>query len=263
MSPISFLAVRHQRAGSHFARRNESMKQLLASCIAICAVLFLSACFLPQEQRAENQIAYPDQLAAVQTAVDQFHEDTGVLPITNFDENTHEYQRYTVDFRQLVPRYMQQPPGTAFENGGTHQYTLINVEEDPEVKVLDVTAMNVVRDLQQRIYDYMREHTYAPIGEALDYNLFTLDYKALGYSEEPYVASPYNQTSLPLLFTNEGEVVIDYLLDLKMAEQEKDFEEGVDLRRYLYEDSPFLPLYSVPYSLDEEGNIQYDTRFYD
>ncbi len=156
--------------------------------------MILSGCLLPNEERMENRLAYPDQLQAVQQAVEQFQSDTGVLPIRNFDETTSLYQRYVIDFNQLVPRYMQQPPGTAFENGGVFQYVLVNVEESPEVKVIDLTTQRDIQQLQQRLNDYMRKHTYAPIKEMLDVGLFKLDHEALNYKEAPHVRSPYHDT---------------------------------------------------------------------
>lgn len=241
------------------------MKQVYKWIGPLLIMLVLSGCFLPETQRTENQVPYPDQLASVQAAVDQFQQDTGVLPINTFDETTNLYQRYVVDFRQLVPSYMQSPPGTSFENGGTHQFVLVNVEEDPEVKVVDVTVMNTINVLNQRINDYRRKHDYAPIKEAIDYNLFSLDYEKLGYAEEPLINSPYHETKLPLLFTNEGDIIIDYkpdLLELELNEGVT-YEEGEDLRPILYEESPYVPLFSVPYTYLSDEGVQYDTRFYE
>ncbi|MDT8860022.1 hypothetical protein N0O92_07230 [Alkalihalobacillus sp. MEB130] len=222
-------------------------------------VLFLSGCLFPDDQRAENRIAYPDQLQSVQHAVEQFQNDTGVLPIRTFDESTSLYQRYVIDFNQLVPRYLQQPPGTAFENGGVFQYVLVNVEEGPEIKVIDLTSQREIQQLQQRLNDYMRQHRFAPIEEMLDVGLFKLDYEALNYKEAPHVRSPYHDTYLPLLLTNDGEIIIDYRIDINMMLQdgESTFEPGQDIRPILYENTPFVPLRSVPYVVDENGEPTY------
>ncbi|TWI58846.1 hypothetical protein IQ10_00554 [Halalkalibacter nanhaiisediminis] len=221
--------------------------------------LILSGCLFPNEELAENRIAYPDQLQAVQQAVEQFQMDTGVLPIRTFDETTSFYQRYVIDFNQLIPRYMQQPPGTAFENGGVFQYVLVNVEESPEVKVIDLTTQRAIQQFQQRLNDYMRENRYAPVAEMLDVGLFELDYEALNYKEPPTVRSPYHDTYLPLLLTNDGEIIIDYRIDLNMILQEAEhsFEEGEDIRPLLYENTPFVPNRSVPYVIDENGEPTY------
>jgi hypothetical protein len=223
------------------------------------SLLLLSGCLFPDDQRAENRIAYPDQLQSVQHAVEQFQTDTGVLPIRTFDETTSLYQRYIIDFNQLVPRYLQQPPGTAFENGGVFQYVLVNVEEQPEIKVIDLTSQREIQQLQQRLNDYMRQHRFAPIEEMLDVGLFKLDHEALNYKEAPHVRSPYHDTYLPLLLTNDGEIIIDYQIDLNMMLNEYDhsFEEGDDIRSLLYEHTPFVPLRSVPYVLDENGEPTY------
>ncbi|GAE25091.1 ABC transporter periplasmic binding protein yphF [Halalkalibacter wakoensis JCM 9140] len=234
------------------------MKKLFFLAVTTC-LLFLNGCLFPDDQRAENRLAYPDQLQSVQHAVDQFQTDTGVLPIRTFDQNTSLYQRYIIDFNQLVPRYLQQPPGTAFENGGVFQYVLVNVEEAPEIKVIDLTSQRQIQQFQQKLNDYMRKNRFAPIDEMVDVGLFKLDYEALNYKEAPHVRSPYHDTYLPLLLTNDGEIIIDYRIDLNMMLQEKDhsFEEGEDIRSLLYEDTPFVPFRSVPYVLDDNGEPAY------
>ncbi|WP_066151520.1 hypothetical protein [Halalkalibacter krulwichiae] len=234
------------------------MNRLFGSFILL-VVLLLSGCMFPDDQRAENRIPYPDQLQSVQHAVEQFQTDTGVLPIRTFDKHTPIYQRYIVDFNQLIPRYLQQPPGTAFENGGVFQYVLVNVEEEPEVRVIDLTSQNEVRQLQQRLNDYMRQHQFAPIEEMLDTGLFKLDHEALNYKEAPHVKSPYHDTLLPLLLTNDGEIIIDYRIDLNMMlqENEVDLQKGEDIRSLLYENSPFVPFRSVPYVIDDHGEPSY------
>ncbi|NEU31125.1 hypothetical protein GN156_10075 [bacterium LRH843] len=220
----------------------------------------MTGCFYPNEQKSENRIAYPDQLQAVQQTVEQFQTDTGVLPIRTFDETTPIYQRYAIDFKQLIPRYIQQPPGTAFENGGVFQYVLVNVEESPQVKVIDLTSQQKIMEFQQKLNQYMKKHTYAPILEMVDVGLFKIDYKALNYRDEPLIKSPYHHdTYLPLLLTNAGDVIIDYRIDLNIMLQEHGsaFKEGEDIRPLLYEHSPFVPFRSVPYVIDENGEPAY------
>ncbi len=230
-----------------------------------CLCLFLTGCFYPNERRAENRLPYPDQLQMVEQAVLQFQADTSLLPIRTFDQSTTPlYQRYVVDFNQLVPKYMQEPPGTAFENGGVYQYVLVNVEDVPMVKVIDLRAQKEIIKLEQQLNQYMRKHTYAPVKEILDVGLFTLDYEALGYREEPLVQSPYSNTFLPLLLTNDREIIIDYRSDLNMMlqEYEHSFKEGEDIRPILYEHAPFVPSRSVPYVVNEAGEPDYAMELY-
>lgn len=235
------------------------MVKIKTLCGLALLILVLSGCFLPDNQRSENRIAYPDQLQSVQLAVNQFQDDTGVLPIRTFDENTPKYNRYVIDFNQLMPRYIQQPPGTAFENGGVFRYVLVNVEEEPEVKVSDMSSQRTIAQYQQRVNDYIRQNTYIPVQEVLDPGLFQLDYEELGYKEAPFITSPYTQNPLPLLFTHDREVIIDYRVDINMLlmEHGHSFESGEDIRSILYEHSPFIPARSVPYVLNDENEPIY------
>ncbi|WP_100407201.1 hypothetical protein [Bacillus solitudinis] len=237
------------------------MNKWFVTILLLIALTIVSGCFYPGERRAENRLAYPDQLQSVEQAVNQFQADTGVLPIKNFDETTPTFQRYVIDFNQLIPRYLQQPPGTAFENGGVFQYVLVNVEEAPEVKVLDLTSINQVQQYQQRINQYINQHTYLPIAETIDVGLFKLEHEALGYREEPLIRSPYFDTMLPLLYSGDG-VIIDYRIDLNLALQQFDhsFDKGQDLRQILVENFPIVPVRSVPYTLDELGEPTYNVR---
>lgn len=222
-------------------------------------LVILSGCLYPNERRAENQIPYPDQIQAVQQAVEQFQQDTGVLPILTREMGTPIYQKYPVDFNQLIPRYLQQAPGNSFENGGIFQYVLVNVEEKPEVKLLNLTTMSEIREFQMRVREYEKKNQLAPIDEMVDTGLFTLQFEKLGYKEQPKVKSPYYDTSLPLLIDNNGQVYIDYRIDLNIAlnEFEHSFQPGDDVREILVENSPIVPAFSIPYTIDENGEPIY------
>src|SRR5690606_1564565 len=115
----------------------------------IFSILIVSGCMYPNDRKVENQVPYPDQIHAVQQAVNQFQADSGILPIKTREADTPIYQKYPIDFRKLVPRYLQQAPGNSFENGGIFQYVLINVEEQPEVKLLHLVMSKDVQQLQR------------------------------------------------------------------------------------------------------------------
>ncbi|WP_078553263.1 hypothetical protein [Bacillus alkalicellulosilyticus] len=218
------------------------------------SVLLLTGCLYPNEQRLENQVPYPDQIQSVQQAVNQFQADTGVLPIKEREMDTPIYQKYPIDFGKLVPRYLQNPPGNSFENGGIFQYVLVDVEEAPTVKLIDLTVMNQIRDVQSTLNRYMRFNDLAPIDEMVDTGLFILDFTALGYNEPPRVQTPYFGNYLPLLIDNQGQVLIDYSMDLNMALQqfEHNYAYGDDIRTILVENSFFVPVFSIPYTVDDE-----------
>ncbi|SFP41269.1 hypothetical protein [Salibacterium halotolerans] len=219
-------------------------------------VILLSGCLFPQNQRAENQTPYESQLRSVQQAVEQYQKDTGVLPIRTVEADTPVYQKYQISFNELIPRYMQQPPGNSFENGGSYRYVIITPEEDPTVKVIDLSIMDEVQKLARAVNSYIDSNEYAPIKESAGPGVFEIDNERLGYSGKMQVDSPYHDdTSLPMLINAQGEVRIDYAIDLNIAleEYEHDLHPGDDIRSILAQNSPIVPAYSVPYTLNESG----------
>src|SRR5690554_5013672 len=102
----------------------------------LLVIAVLSGCMYPEENLAQNQIPYEEQVSSVQNAVLKFQEDNnGILPIKTKDAETPIYQKYLIDFNRIVPRYLPEVPGNAFEAGGIFQYVLIDVETDPTVKL--------------------------------------------------------------------------------------------------------------------------------
>jgi hypothetical protein len=215
-------------------------------------IFILSGCLYPNEKLVKNQVAYKDQLAAVQTAVQQYQEHTGgLLPIKTRDMDTPIYQKYPIDFNKLVPKYMQDPPGTAFESGGVFTYVLVDVETNPTVKLIDLRLAEQIRDVKIRIKAYK----YPPFKEMLAKGIFTVDYKKLGYETAPFVVSPFSGKNLPLVINHEGEVFADYSTDLYEALQEKEhsYEPGDNIIPILTKESDFVPVYSLPYTIDPES----------
>ncbi len=139
----------------------------------------------------------------------------------------------------MVPRFLSAAPGNAFEQGGVFQYVLIHVEEDPTVKILDVRIAEKIREIKIRI----QTTGYPPFKKIISGNVYTLDFKELGYEEDPFVVSPYTQNNLPFVIDGTGEIYVDYSSDLylKLQEEVKDVRQGEDIRSILYEDSYFCP----------------------
>ena len=159
----------------------------------------------------QNQIPYEDQLDAVQTAVEKFQSaNGGILPIKTRDQDTPIYIKYPIDFNKLKPQFMAEVPGNAYENGGIFQYVLIDVEDNPTVKIFDLRIAEKIREINIRI----RSAGYPPFKESIAENVYTLDYSQIGYEEEPYVDSPYSNQNLPLLINGSGEIFVDYRIDL-------------------------------------------------
>ncbi|MDF1507716.1 hypothetical protein PZE06_05900 [Robertmurraya sp. DFI.2.37] len=228
-------------------------KGILFLSICLITSAILTGCAYPQDKLAQNQTPYQDQVTAVQSAVEKFQEDKGgILPIKTKENDTPIYQKYLLDFKQLVPQYMAEPPGNAFESGGVFQYVLIDVETNPTVKIFDLRVAETIRDINLRI----SMQDYPPYKERIADGVFSLDYEQLGFKEEPVVISPYTSQELPLVINGNAEVFVDYRKDLYQILQDgsKPLQPGVDIRTVLHEDSLFVPAYSLPYTIDAETN---------
>ncbi|WP_453995398.1 hypothetical protein [Bacillus nitroreducens] len=232
------------------------MKATIQLVIMFFILTLLTGCLYPKDKLAQNQIAYEDQVASVQRAVDQFREETGgLLPIKTREMETPIYQKYPIDFGRLSPKYIAEPPGNAYESGGVYLYVLVDVETEPTVKLLDVRISEAVSELNLRVQMYRSSGGYAPFKEQLDTNIFTLDHEKLGLKEKPYVVSPFTGKNLPLLITNTNEIVVDYRIDLYeyLTKYEHTFKTGDDVRDLLVEHSMFVPTNSYPIKIDHEN----------
>lgn len=229
------------------------MKKTIMFMLLLFIVGFLASCGYPQSERAENQMPYEDQLITVQNAVNQYRGATGgLLPIKTRDMEIDQYIKYPVDFSLIVPNYTAEVPTNAFETGGIFQYVLMDVEENPTVKLVDLQAAEAIRSVNVR---KSANGGQVPIAEILADNVYKFNHKEMGFSEEPTVVSPYTGRNLPMVITGNGDVYIDYAMDLYSAlqEYEGELEAGQDIRFILYEDHPVVPAYSLPYTINEEN----------
>jgi hypothetical protein len=223
-------------------------KWMLPLCFIL---LMLSGCLYPEERKGQNRAPYQDQIAAVQNAVENFQKDTGVLPIITKEADTDIYQKYTIDFNKLVPKYMQEPPGSSYEKGGTFQYVLINVETTPTVKLVDLVLIDNVQDVQTALNIYMAKNQYPPFKKIVAQGRYTIDFKKLGFKKDPTVTSPFTGNELSLMVNSEAKIFIDYSKDLKSAvsSYNDEIDKQEDIRHLLAEHSFFVPIYSVPYTV--------------
>lgn len=225
----------------------------------VALLLTLTGCLYPKERLAQNRIPYKDQINMVQRAVDQFQQtEGGILPIRTKDMSTPIYQKYVIDFNKISPRFISEPPASAFESGGIFQYVLVDVETDPTVKLIDLTTVEPIRELKLRISFYKERNGYPPYKGELGGGYFTLDYEKLGYEQNPpFVKSPYSQKNLSLFIDTTGEIYIDYSPDLYEALQtfEHDYQSGDDIRDLLVTNNDFVPVYSVPYTVKDNEPI--------
>jgi hypothetical protein len=227
------------------------VKKTIQALLLICLAIVLSGCMYPSEMKVENQIPGQDQIDAVQRAVNEYREDTGVLPIKNRDMDTDIFIKYLIDFEKIVPKYLSSAPSNAYEKGGIFQYVIWDPENNPTVKLVDLRIPDKIRDVNAR----MAVKQYPQYEKQISDYVYTINHKSLGYEEPLTVPSPYTNNFLPLVLTNEGKVFVDYSIDLNLfiKEQNLTLTEGEDIRTYLVEHYPVVPAYSLPYTVNEHN----------
>jgi hypothetical protein len=224
------------------------IRNIMLSIIFLTA-FFLSGCMYPNQERSQNQLPYKDQIQSVQAAVDSYRKDNGgLLPIKTTEANTPTYQKYPIDFKKLTPKYLSEPPGNAFENGGVFQYVIIDEQTNPTVKVFDLRIAETIEEIKMRI----KANGYPPFKKRLAFNVYSLDFTKIGYEKTPYAVSPYTGHNLPFVITGDTEIYVDYSSDLFQAlkKQKEIVKPGEDIRPILVRDSMFVPAYSLPYTID-------------
>ncbi|WP_082918034.1 hypothetical protein [Oceanobacillus sp. Castelsardo] len=219
----------------------------------LLVIAILSGCLYPESEKSKNQEAHEDQLVRVQQAVDDYREATnGLVPIRTKENDTPIFQKYLIDFNLLKEKgLISEIPGNAFENGGKYLYALITPDDQPRVKLIDLRVTETIRSINIRVNTYRDEHLYPPFGEVVADDIYSIDYKKIGLESTPTVESPYSKESLPIVMDTNGKLYVDYRIDLNHAlhEYEHDFTEGDDIRYILAENTPFLPAYSLPYTI--------------
>ncbi|KAB8138490.1 hypothetical protein F9U64_04895 [Gracilibacillus oryzae] len=218
-------------------------------------LLLLTGCMYPSENLSQNQISNDAQLEMVQQAINQYAaQNEGRLPIYTKENDTPIYQKYMIDFNMLKQNNLiQSIPGTAFESGGIYKYVLINVETEPVVKVIDLRVTDQLRDIQQRLDIYISENEYPPFGKKVADGVYSLKYEELNLDAAPFVKSPYSTNNLPVLIDTNGELLIDYRMEIyKLLENtDKPYQAEEDVRKILTDNYPIVPAYSIPYTLKD------------
>lgn len=223
--------------------------------IILTFAVLLSGCLYPESELDKNQVPNEAQLESVQAAVDQYKEENnGLVPIKTKPSDTPIFEKYLIDFNVLKEaNLITEIPGNSFENGGIYQYALITPEDNPQVKLIDLRTTEDIRMVNVQLDMYRNEHLYPPFGEKIAEDVYTIDYEKLGLETEPTVVSPYSKNNLPIVMNSDGKLFVDYRIDLLAALKEYDhnYTEGEDIRFILAENTPFLPVYSLPYTIEE------------
>ncbi len=118
--------------------------------------VILSGCMFPKDELSKNKIPNEDQLLTVQNAVEDFAEDSGgLLPIKTKDADIDLYEKYPIDFSKLKESgSLSEIPGNAYENGGIYSYMIVNAEDNPQVKLIDLQLSEKIRDVNVKLDIY-------------------------------------------------------------------------------------------------------------
>ncbi|PAV29504.1 hypothetical protein CIL05_11605 [Virgibacillus profundi] len=227
--------------------------------LAVVLVFILSGCLYPQSKLEKNQQPNESQLELAQNAVNQYKEEKqGLVPIKTKANDTPIFQKYLIDFTALKEsNTITEIPGNAYENGGIYQYTLIHPEDNPQVKLIDLRITEEIRKVNVQLDIFRSKHTYPPYGEEVSDGIFTVDYEKLNFDSHPVVKSPYSKENLPIVMDVNGQLYVDYRIDLANAlkEYEHEYKEGDDIRYILAENTPFVPAYSLPYTIKDSEPV--------
>lgn len=230
------------------------MRKILTITFVAIVIVTLTGCLYPQGELAKNKMPNEEQLKMVQNAVEKYQEDFGgLVPIKTKDSDTSIYEKYLIDFALLKDeQYIDEIPGTAYENGGVYQYTIVNPDEEPQVKLLDLRMTEQLRSLNVKLHTYRSKHGHPPFGKQIEKGIFQINHKKLGYDAQPHVVSPFTNNNLPFVMDYNGDTYIDYRIDLKeaMDEYPTHFSEGEDIRSILTDNYHFVPAYSLPYTIE-------------
>ncbi|MEK5039266.1 hypothetical protein [Sporosarcina sp. FSL K6-3457] len=220
--------------------------------VIFSSIILLSGCMYPDDEKAAQVTPYADQVEIIQKAVDAFQTSSGgLLPIKTKDLETDIYIKYPIEFTKIVPAYTEKLPANSYETGGVYQYVLMDVEDNPTVKLVDLRSAERIRELNLR----KNINGRVPFNESVGENVYAVDYKAMGFKEQPTVPSPYSDTFLPIVIGGDGIFYIDYSIDLNriLQEQQPDVKEGEDIRHLLVDNYLVLPAYSLPYTVNDQN----------
>ncbi|MFJ7734851.1 hypothetical protein ACIQ2D_00815 [Lysinibacillus sp. NPDC097287] len=232
------------------------MKKFSALLLMAIVAILMVGCASSEEEKIVQQMPDVDQLAAVQRAVNEYREDTGgLVPIKTSDMDTDIFIKYLIDFEKLIPKYIAQIPGNAYEKGGIFQYIIWDPENTAAVKLVDLNAAERIREINIR---KMGMNFLPTIGEISDF-VYQINFEKLGFKPDKTVKSPYSGAELPIVMTGDGELHVDYSIDLNqlLKEDKPDVKPGEDIRHLLVDKYPVVPAYSVPYTVDENGEPTY------
>lgn len=229
-----------------------TINKILKLILFVLIVGLLSGCMYNNNtSNSTNPAVVKDSLTLVQAAVDSYRTATGVLPIKNFDSSTSTYEQYVIDFKKIIDRgFLGEIPSNSFEKGGANYYVLIDAEEKPQVKLLDLLSLQQLNDLQSQIDTYrLNNRGLIPSKSIYQSGWFYIDYEKLKI-DKPVILSPYSKQPTEILVALDGQLVLDYAADISKAMKllaVNNPPADIDLRTYLVQASYYVPGRSAAY----------------
>ncbi|WP_018751419.1 hypothetical protein [Paenibacillus sanguinis] len=228
-------------------------KHLVWSSLATLLLIFSTGClYRGEQQKTGPMISYTESVERVQQALDRFQEERGILPIFTAGEEIPRYEKFRLNLNQMKQlEYLDNIPDIAFEQGGHVYYLVIDEDTDPIVKIMDLNTVQKVNDVQRQVDFYRSKHGgHLPAqakGEVYP-GLYEVDLPLVQASQYELL-SVYSGQALPYLVDQAGHVYVDYAYDIMQAiDQSGRMPEGEeDLRRWLTDRSPQVPVKSLPY----------------
>lgn len=236
-------------------RVRNNLGQLRRACVMVCLsamAVLLAGCLYPKENTQQNRGAVNEAVRNVQAAVDQYLEVTGLLPIQNSTPEVPKFEKFKVDFTKLQAKELiGEIPSVAFEKGGNFYFIVIDEENNPTVKLMDIVSMQKVNDIQNWVSLHVQETGKLPNEAAAVYpGFYEIDYKSLGNSA-PILTSVFSGQTLRAVVDESGVVYLDYGIDIMQQLQKNSdtalLEEADDLRDLLVASSPYVPVKAPVY----------------
>ncbi|AIQ13519.1 hypothetical protein PDUR_17530 [Paenibacillus durus] len=212
--------------------------------------LFLSGCLYNGKEEGRTAVSYHESVSRVQSAVDDFYQKEGLLPILNADRETPRFEKFRIDLDKLNKKgYLDDIPAAAFEKGGSAYFLLLDEERNPTVKVMDLVTVQAVNDVQRKVNLYRSAHNgELPAAGELYPGLYKIDGKKAG-TERLKLTSVYSGQEMDFIMDKTGGVYADYAFDIMSAIDRIGVQPatGEDLRSLLLESFWFVPVKSLPY----------------
>lgn len=234
----------------HLEKHRRRRRRAAVLPLLVLWIVSLGGCMYPRDQQQQGSSGYRESVKRVQAAVDDYQEQTGLLPMLTSGEDVPRYEKFVVDLHKLNQEgYLDEIPAAAFEKGGSAYFLIQDEESDPKIKLMDLVTVQKVNDVQRKVNLYKSAHGgKLPADREVYPGLSAIDAKRAG-TEAVKLSSVYSGQPLEFLMDQEGTVYVDYGVDIASAigKNGHEPEAGKDLRQELVEASYYVPVKSLPY----------------